>query len=44
MHEVEQSLAGAVVKHLPQEFELVVRVAQSVAVGKEKHLAVDFGG
>ena len=41
---IEQFLAGAVVEHPLEELELLVGVAQTVAVGKEEHLAVNLGG
>ena len=42
MEEVEQTLTTAVVEDLAQEFELVVRVTQAVAMRQIELLAVDF--
>ena len=43
VYEVEQSLTGAVVEHPPQELELPVGIAESVAVCEVEHVAIDIG-
>ena len=44
MERGKHELAEAVVEHGTYQFELLVGIAQTVAVGQVEHLAVDFGG
>ena len=44
MYGREETLAYSVVKHTPEQFELDVGIAQSVAMCKIKHLAVNICG
>ena len=44
MEEVEQPLTKTIVENAAQETIFGVGVAQSVAMGKEKHFVVDFRG
>ena len=44
VYEVEQALTGAVVEHPPQELELPVGIAETVAVCEVEHVAIDVGG
>ena len=44
MHGVEQTLAQMVVKHLAQQLELGVGVAEAVAVCEEEHLVAYLCG
>ena len=44
MDGIQKALAGAVVEHFLQKLELLVWVAQSVAMGKEKYLVVNLNG
>ena len=44
MNGIQKALAGAVVEHCFQKFELLVRVAQSVAMTDKEYLVVDFYG
>ena len=44
MDGIQKALAGAVVEHCLQKLELLVWVAQSVAMGKEKYLVVNLNG
>ena len=41
---IQEALAGAVVEHCLQKLEFLVGVAQSVTMGKEENLVVDFNG
>ena len=42
MNGIQKALTGAVVEHRFQEFELLVRVAQSVTMTDKEHLVVDL--